>query len=285
MIDTFDTSTGVAFDWGARCAAQDRLHAELQPQNQAALFDALATAGVTLIVVTFDGYGDSGQIENIEVKAGDAVVAMPAGEVEMPTRFGTRQSQVAPPSASPMRLSVSHTICSSEPTAAGKTTTAPMAISRSTSPNGRSPSTTTNATPRPNTRSTYAEEAAMGHCYHHALSSVRKWGGVAEDYLPLHQWFDESKAITADFRHRALRHHAEGNFMLERFFGATVTLSTSRIVPVRLIGEQHVVEDLGFIPSFADWVRCIRPEPWMGRAQPIHKQVDPFAAAATAGGA
>ena len=30
----------------------------------------------------------------------------------------------------------------------------------------------------------------MGHCYHHALSSVRKWGGVAEDYLPLHQWFD-----------------------------------------------------------------------------------------------
>ncbi len=41
----------------------------------------------------------------------------------------------------------------------------------------------------------------MGHCYHHALSSVKKWGGVAEDYLPLHQWFDESKAITADFRH------------------------------------------------------------------------------------
>jgi hypothetical protein len=25
---------------------------------------------------------------------------------------------------------------------------------------------------------------------------------------------DESKAITADFRHRALRHHAEGIFML-----------------------------------------------------------------------
>ena len=54
----------------------------------------------------------------------------------------------------------------------------------------------------------------MGHCYHHALSSVKKWGGTAEDYLPLHSWFDESKAITADFRHRALRHHAEGIFML-----------------------------------------------------------------------
>ena len=38
------------------------------------MFDALAAAGITLIVVTFDGYGDSGQIENIEAKAGDAVV-------------------------------------------------------------------------------------------------------------------------------------------------------------------------------------------------------------------
>ena len=50
-------------------------------------------------------------------------------------------------------------------------------------------------------------------------------------------------------------------------------------MPVRLIGEQHVMEDLGFIPSFVDWVRCIQPKPWMGRAQPIHTVVDPFAVA------
>ena len=65
--------------------------------------------------------------------------------------------------------------------------------------------------------------------------------------------------------------------MLERFFGPTLTISTGRVVPVRLIGEQHVTEDLGFIPAFADWVRNIRPQPWMGRAQPIHREVDPFA--------
>ena len=118
----------------------------------------------------------------------------------------------------------------------------------------------------------------MGHALHHALSSARRFGGVAEDYLPLHDWLDESKAITADFRHRALRHHAEGIFTLERIFGTTITASTGREVPVRLVGEQHVIEDLGFIPSFADWVRCIRPEPWMGKAQPIHRGVDPFAA-------
>ena len=105
----------------------------------------------------------------------------------------------------------------------------------------------------------------MAHPYHHALSSARKWGGQPEDTLAVHAWFDASKAITADFRHRCLRHHAEGIFLAEAIVGPVLTLSTGRVIPVRWVGEQHVREDLGFIPGFADWVRCIRPEPWMGR--------------------
>ncbi len=109
----------------------------------------------------------------------------------------------------------------------------------------------------------------MAHCYYHALSSVRKWGGAVDDYLPLHQWLDQSKAILADPRHRALRHHAEGIFMLESLFGATIVNADGRTVPVRLVGEQHVREDLGFIPSFADWARLIAPEAWMMRGNPL----------------
>ncbi|MFT4026811.1 MAG: hypothetical protein QM676_08435 [Novosphingobium sp.] len=108
----------------------------------------------------------------------------------------------------------------------------------------------------------------MSHCYYHALSSVRRWGGRAEDYLILHQWFDESKKIVADPRHRALRHHAEGIFMLETVFGVTIRNSDERDIPVRLIGEQHVLEDLGRIPSFADWARLIQPMPWILRGNP-----------------
>ena len=114
----------------------------------------------------------------------------------------------------------------------------------------------------------------MAHCYYHALSSVRKWGGKPDDYLPLHQWFDQSKAILADPRHRALRHHAEGIFMLEALFGATIVNADGRTVPVRLIGEQHVREDLGSIPSFADWARLIAPQAWMLRG---HHLDDPLA--------
>jgi len=67
----------------------------------------------------------------------------------------------------------------------------------------------------------------------------------------------------ADFRHRALRHHSEGIYMLESIFGTTITILTGRIVPVRFIGEQHVLEDLGRIPTVADWLGKIQPESWM----------------------
>jgi hypothetical protein len=54
--------------------------------------------------------------------------------------------------------------------------------------------------------------------------------------------------------------------MLQRIFGPTISLSTGRVIPTRWVGEQHVQQDLGFIPSLADWMRAIRPLPWMGRA-------------------
>jgi hypothetical protein len=59
--------------------------------------------------------------------------------------------------------------------------------------------------------------------------------------------------------------------MAETIFGSTLTLSSGRVIPTRWVGEQHVREDLGFIPSFADWVKAIRPEPWMGRAQKLEE--------------
>jgi len=103
------------------------------------------------------------------------------------------------------------------------------------------------------------------HPYHHALSSAKKHGGEPEDYLLIHHWFDESKRYYADFRHRVLRHHAEGIFACEEKFGPTITNSAGRTIPTRYIGEQHVKEDIGFIPSFQDWASTIQPQAWMHR--------------------
>lgn len=84
------------------------------------------------------------------------------------------------------------------------------------------------------------------------------------DYFPLHAWMDASKAFMPDFRHRALRHHAQGIFALEERFGATITNSAGKVVPVRYIGEQHVREDCdGRIPTLQDWLVCVAPKRWM----------------------
>ena len=103
----------------------------------------------------------------------------------------------------------------------------------------------------------------MAHPLKHAQSSARKFGGKAEDYLPIHNWFDESKAQFADFRHRDLRHHSEGIFLAEKLFGFTIVNSVGIHVPVRYVGEQHVREDLGRIPTAQDWLSEVRPQRWM----------------------
>lgn len=103
----------------------------------------------------------------------------------------------------------------------------------------------------------------MAHPLFHARSSARKYGGIPADYQAIHDWFDESKAFLADVRHRALRHHAEGIFLCEKIFGTSIVNSDGREVPVRFIGEQHVLEDLGRIPAASDWLREITLQPWM----------------------
>lgn len=109
----------------------------------------------------------------------------------------------------------------------------------------------------------------MTHPHFHAVSSARMFGGSPEDYLEIHAWFDATKESFCDFRHRALRHHAEGIFECERVFGETLTNSDGKAVPVRYVGEQHVMEDCGRIPTVADWLGKIQPEAWMARATKV----------------
>ena len=97
----------------------------------------------------------------------------------------------------------------------------------------------------------------------HSRSSVKKWGGCVEDYLPLHKWMDGSKEMMGDIRHRALRHHSQGIFEGERVFGPTITISTGKVVPTREILERHVVEDLHYIPTLSDWLREMPMKMWM----------------------
>jgi hypothetical protein len=109
--------------------------------------------------------------------------------------------------------------------------------------------------------------------YHHSLTSVKLWGGSIEDYQPLHDWMDDTKAHFADARHRALKHHSLGIFQGEEKFGKTITTSDGKKVPVRMILEQHVKEDCGGrIPTVQDWFENMSMKIWMNRGYKIDKK-------------
>lgn len=56
---------------------------KLVPKNKAGLLAFLASAGITLVTVTFDGCGDSGQIEDVTAFRGDKQADLPPGTVKV----------------------------------------------------------------------------------------------------------------------------------------------------------------------------------------------------------
>jgi hypothetical protein len=99
----------------------------------------------------------------------------------------------------------------------------------------------------------------------HAKSSAARWGGAPADYEKLHDWFDETKMLTGDWTHRALRHHAFGVQQAAEVFGHSITNSLGRQIPTKALAEQHIIEDCGFIPTVQDWLRPLaaNPDKWM----------------------
>jgi hypothetical protein len=111
----------------------------------------------------------------------------------------------------------------------------------------------------------------MAHAFYHAKSSARRFGGKPEDYMALHEFMDHTKAHLADARHRLVLHNSWGIFMAEKVLGKTlVRASDGKEVPVRTVLEQHVLEDLGCIPTLEQCLATVNLEPWMYRnAEPL----------------
>lgn len=104
----------------------------------------------------------------------------------------------------------------------------------------------------------------MAKPYIHAKSCARKWGGVPEDYLDIHDFLDQTKMCLADVRHRAILHNTFGCFLVEQFFGTTRVNSDGREYSPRDVAERHIIEDLGSIPTVENWLKGLPIQPWMG---------------------
>lgn len=97
----------------------------------------------------------------------------------------------------------------------------------------------------------------------HARLSAKRWGGKPEDYLCVHDFMDSTKSAIADVRHRAILHSSFGCFIVEKVFGVVITNSDGKEVSVRDIAEDHVIEDLGRIPTIENWLSELPIQPWM----------------------
>jgi hypothetical protein len=136
--------------------------------------------------------------------------------------------------------------------------------------------------------------------WYHAKSSAKKWGGHPSQYIEIHEFIDSSKKIIGDVRHRSIYHHTEGVWLCQRIFGRTIQVGGRyavpqelnyltmdpepatapsfevvdygilREVPVRLIAELHIEQDLGWIPSPSDYIKNMELKQWMGG--PVRKE-------------
>lgn len=101
----------------------------------------------------------------------------------------------------------------------------------------------------------------------HAKVSVKRYGGRVEDYLAIHEFIDSSKIAMPDVRHRAILHSSFGIYLAEKQFGTYITNAAGKDVSVRDIAEEHVQEDLGFIPTIETWLEELPLKPWMSGAK------------------
>jgi len=101
----------------------------------------------------------------------------------------------------------------------------------------------------------------------HCKGSAKRYGGVPDDYVDIHSFMDSTKSALADIRHRAILHNSFGIFLAEKVFGITRTNSEGKVYAVRDVAEDHVIEDLGRIPTIEQWVKNMNIEPWMGGLQ------------------
>jgi len=99
--------------------------------------------------------------------------------------------------------------------------------------------------------------------YTHAVISAKRYGGVPEDYIELHNFMDSSKACYPHIAHRAVLHSSFGIFIGEKVFGVTITNSEGKQISTRDVLEHHVHEDLGFIPTVEDWLQNLELKDWM----------------------
>jgi hypothetical protein len=100
----------------------------------------------------------------------------------------------------------------------------------------------------------------------HSKSSVKRWGGKVEDYLPIHELIDSPKATMNNNSARLLTHNVWFCYqIIPKIFGYNITNSDGKSIDTTDIAMLHIAEDfrMKFIPTAQDYLKHLNVQPWM----------------------
>ncbi len=93
----------------------------------------------------------------------------------------------------------------------------------------------------------------------HSEQDAHRWGGSSAEYSHIHEkMYSPGQTIAG----RAIFHSSFGIYLIEELYGVFFKNSNGRIVAVRDIAEQHVLQVMRSIPTLAAWLDPIN-KPWM----------------------
>lgn len=100
----------------------------------------------------------------------------------------------------------------------------------------------------------------------HSKSSVKRWGGKVEDYLPIHELLDSPKATMNNNSSRLLTHNTWFAYtIIPKIFGYNIINSEGKSVDTVDIAMLHIAEDfkMRFVPTPQDYLKHLEVQAWM----------------------
>lgn len=95
----------------------------------------------------------------------------------------------------------------------------------------------------------------------HARLAARRHGGHWKDTFAVHHFFDQTKGVFADMRHRAMLHNELGIEIALQVFGPSLPLTGGGSVPTLSVCQEHQVEDVGRVVPVAEWLAGAEAHP------------------------
>lgn len=100
----------------------------------------------------------------------------------------------------------------------------------------------------------------------HSKSSVKRWGGVVEDYIAIHELIDSPKATMNNNASRLLTHNTWFAYtIIPKVFGYNITNSDGKSVDTIDIAMLHILEDfrMKFVPTPQDFLKHLKLPDWI----------------------